>query len=167
MELYTLTIHEAAEKLKNGEITSRELTASVIDRIEMVEDKIDAFITIDKEGALAQADNADKAIADGNTGPLTGIPISIKDLICTSGTKTTCASKILENFVPTYDATVMTKLKKAGAVIVGKVNMDEFAMGSTNENSGFKPTKNPWNTDCIPGGSSGGSAASVAAQMCR
>ncbi len=166
MELYTLTIHEAAEKLNSGEITSRELTASVIKRIEKVENIIDAYITIDKNGALAQADLADKAIAAGNADPLTGIPISIKDLICTEGTRTTCASKILENFVPTYDATVMTKLKKAGAVIVGKVNMDEFAMGSTNENSGIKLTKNPWDTDCIPGGSSGGSAASVSAQMC-
>ncbi len=166
MELYTLTIHEAAEKLKNGEITSRQLTESVIERIQNVEDKIDAFITIDKDAALEQADIADNAIANGQSGPLTGIPLSIKDLICTEGLRTTCASKILDNFVPTYDATVMKKLKAAGAVIIGKVNMDEFAMGSTNENSGLKPTKNPWNTDCIPGGSSGGSAASVSAQMC-
>lgn len=166
MELYTLSIHEASEKLQSGEITSRQLTEAVLDRIESVETKIDAFLTIDRDGALAQADLADKAIQGGNAGPLTGIPISIKDLICTEGTRTTCASKILENFVPTYDATVMTKLKAAGAVIVGKVNMDEFAMGSTNENSGVKPTRNPWNTGCIPGGSSGGSAASVAARMC-
>lgn len=166
MELYRLTIHEALEKLKNKEITSRQLTASVLERIENVEDKIDAYITIDREGALRQADLADKAIEAGDIAPLSGIPLSIKDLICTEGTKTTCASKILENFIPTYDATVITKLKKAGAVIIGKVNMDEFAMGSTNENSGFKPTKNPWNTGCIPGGSSGGSAASVSAEMC-
>ncbi len=166
MELYELTIHEASEKLKNNEITSRQLTASVIERIASTEEKIDAYITIDKEGALKQADLADQAIAAGNISPLTGIPLSIKDLICTDGTRTTCASKILENFVPTYDATVITKLKKAGAVIIGKVNMDEFAMGSTNENSGFKPTKNPWDTNCIPGGSSGGSAASVSAEMC-
>lgn len=166
MELYKLTIHEAVEKLKNKEITSKQLTTSVLERIEIVEEKIDAYISIDKEGALKQAELADKAIEEGKTGPLTGIPLSIKDLICTEGTKTTCASKILENFVPTYDATVITKLKEAGAIIVGKVNMDEFAMGSTNENSGYKPTKNPWDTNCIPGGSSGGSAASVSAEMC-
>ncbi len=166
MELYKLTIHEASEKLKNKEITSKQLTTSVIERIESIEEKIDAYITIDKEGALKQADIADQTIAAGNIDSLTGIPLSIKDLICTDGTRTTCASKILENFVPAYDATVITKLKKAGAVIIGKVNMDEFAMGSTNENSSFKPTKNPWNTNCIPGGSSGGSAASVSAEMC-
>lgn len=166
MELYQLSIHEAAEKLKNKEITSRQLTESFLNRIEAIEDKIDAFLTIDKDAALKQADLADKAIETGNIKPLTGIPVSVKDLICTEGTKTTCASKILENFVPTYDATVVSKLKDAGAVIIGKVNMDEFAMGSTNENSGFKPTKNPWDTNCIPGGSSGGSAASVSAEMC-
>ena len=166
MELYKLTIHEAVEKLKNKEITSKQLTTSILERIENVEEKIDAYISIDKEGALKQAELADKAIEEGKIGPLTGIPLSIKDLICTEGTRTTCASKILENFVPTYDATVITKLKEAGAIIVGKVNMDEFAMGSTNENSGFKSTKNPWDINCIPGGSSGGSAASVSAEMC-
>jgi aspartyl-tRNA(Asn)/glutamyl-tRNA(Gln) amidotransferase subunit A len=166
MTLYTLSIQEAADKLKSKEISSRELTASVFDRIARVDDSVRAYITLDQETAMAQADLADKAIAKGTAGPLTGIPLSIKDLICTRGLKTTCASKILKNFVPTYDATVMEKLRAQGAVILGKVNMDEFAMGSTTENSGFQITTNPWNPECSPGGSSGGSAASVSADMC-
>lgn len=166
MKLYELTIHEASELLKKKEITSRELTRSVLDRIKDVENKIGAYITIDEEKALAQADQADLRISNGTSVDLTGIPLSIKDLICTEGTLTTCASKILKNFIPTYDATVIKKLKDTGAVFAGKVNMDEFAMGSTTEHSGFKTTHNPWDLECTPGGSSGGSAASVAADMC-
>ncbi len=166
MQLHTLTISEAHTLLKKKEISSKELTRAVLDRISAVEKDINAYITITGENALIEAEKADQAIASGNITPLTGIPLSIKDLICTKNIKTTCASKILENFIPPYDATVIKKLKNAGAVITGKVNMDEFAMGSSTENSGFKTTHNPWNLKMIPGGSSGGSAASVAASMC-
>ncbi|MBW2740226.1 MAG: Asp-tRNA(Asn)/Glu-tRNA(Gln) amidotransferase subunit GatA, partial [Deltaproteobacteria bacterium] len=166
MNLYELTIHEAHNLLKNREISSQELTKSVLDRVESVEPRVGAYITVAGETAMAQAELADKAIAEGNITPLTGIPLAIKDLICTKDLRTTCASKILENFVPPYDAFAIKKLKKAGAVIVGKVNMDEFAMGSSTEHSGIKLTNNPWNLSYIPGGSSGGSAAAVAADMC-
>ncbi len=166
MKLHELTIHEAQELLGSGEISSRELTVAVMDRIEAVEEKVDAYITVDREGALERADAADKEIAAGDVKPLTGIPLAVKDLICTKGLRTTCASKILENFVPPYDAGVTRKLRESGAVITGKLNMDEFAMGSSNENSAFKGTRNPWDPSRIPGGSSGGSAASVAADMC-
>ncbi|MDM8516850.1 Asp-tRNA(Asn)/Glu-tRNA(Gln) amidotransferase subunit GatA [Desulfobacterales bacterium HSG16] len=166
MNLYELTIKEAASLLGKKEISSKELTRSVIDRINAVENKIDAFITITEELAMKQAEEADAAISKGDIMPLTGIPMAVKDLLCLKGIKTTCGSKFLENFVPPYNATVMEKLQKQGAVIVGKLNMDEFAMGSTNENSGFKPVRNPWDLSRIPGGSSGGSAASVAADMC-
>ncbi|MBU1170297.1 MAG: Asp-tRNA(Asn)/Glu-tRNA(Gln) amidotransferase subunit GatA [Proteobacteria bacterium] len=166
MTLYNLSIHDAAERLRKKEISSRELTLSVLERIAKTDTKVKAYITLNEDQALAQADQADQAISKGIARPLTGIPLSIKDLICTQGLLTTCASKILENFVPTYDATVIEKLKAQGAVILGKVNMDEFAMGSTTEHSGFKITANPWNLDHTPGGSSGGSAASVAADMC-
>lgn len=166
MTLYDLSIHEAAERLKKKDISSRELTVSVLERIARVDDRVQAYITVDRDQALARADQADQLLARGEGGLLTGIPLSIKDLICTRGLRTTCASRMLETFIPTYDATVIEKLKKEGAVIVGKVNMDEFAMGSTTENSGFQVTSNPWNLDHSPGGSSGGSAASVAAGMC-
>ncbi len=166
MKLYELTISEAHRLLKNREISSQELTDAVINRIGAVDDRIGAFITVSKEMALEQADQADRMIADGQCQALTGIPLGIKDLICTQDVATTCGSKILENFVPPYDATVIRKLKAAGAVIVGKLNMDEFAMGSSTENSGLKITRNPWDTERIPGGSSGGSAAAVAADMC-
>ena len=166
MNLYALTLSDAHELLKSKEITSVELTRAVLDRIRNVEPKVDAFINVTEETALEQAKAADAAIAKGDITPLTGIPIAIKDLICTNGIPTTCASKILEGFIPPYDATVITRLKKANAVFIGKTNMDEFAMGSSNEHSGFKITKNPWNTDHVPGGSSGGSAAAVAADMC-
>ena len=166
MDLHKLTIHEAQDLLKNKEISSQELTQAVFDRIDHVEPSVDAYISVTKDIALAQAETADKAISENNIQPLTGIPVAIKDLICTKGVKTTCASKILENFIPPYDATVMDKLNAAGAVMVGKVNMDEFAMGSSTENSGLKVTKNPWKLSHVPGGSSGGSAAAVAADMC-
>jgi aspartyl-tRNA(Asn)/glutamyl-tRNA(Gln) amidotransferase subunit A len=166
MTLYDLSIHDAAERLKRKDLSSRELTQAVLDRIDQVDQTVRAYITVDRERALAEAEAADQMLSQGAGGPLTGIPLSIKDLICTRGLRTTCASKMLDRFVPTYDATVIEKLRQAGAVIVGKVNMDEFAMGSTTEHSGFQITTNPWHADHSPGGSSGGSAASVAAGMC-
>jgi aspartyl-tRNA(Asn)/glutamyl-tRNA(Gln) amidotransferase subunit A len=166
LELYELTIGEAHQLLKDKKISAGELTRAVLDRIDAIDDSIGAFITVPRELAMQQADQADRMIADGKCAGLTGIPLGIKDLICTRNLRTTCGSKILDNFVPPYDATVIRKLKGAGAVIVGKLNMDEFAMGSSTENSGFKITRNPWDLSRIPGGSSGGSAAAVAADMC-
>ena len=166
MKLYELTISQAAALLGQHQFTSQELTRAVLDRIHAVEDRVGAFITINDELAMIQAATADQILAEGKGSALTGIPLAIKDLICTQGVRTTCASRILENFIPPYDATVIQKLKAAGAVLVGKVNMDEFAMGSSTENSAFKITHNPWDLSRIPGGSSGGSAAAVAADMC-
>ncbi len=165
-QLHQLTITQAYSLLRSKEITSRELTRSVLDRIARINSKVNAFITICEDSAMARAAMADERIQSGNGGPLTGIPISVKDVLCTRGIRTTCASKILEDFVPPYDAAVVEKLNNAGTVMVGKVNMDEFAMGSSNENSGFMITKNPWDVSRIPGGSSGGSAVSVSADMC-
>jgi aspartyl-tRNA(Asn)/glutamyl-tRNA(Gln) amidotransferase subunit A len=152
--------------LKAKEISSVELTRAVLDRIEAVEDKIAAFITVTRDNAMAAAENADQAIAQGRISALTGIPLGIKDVLCTRGVRTTCGSRILENFTPPYDAYVMQRLNAQQAVVVGKLNMDEFAMGSTTEHSAFHATKNPWDVRRIPGGSSGGSAAAVAADMC-
>lgn len=166
MKLYELTIKEAHELLKKREISSQELTMAVLDRIKAVDEKVGAFITVSGESAMREAEVADRAIAKGDVNILTGIPVAVKDLICTKGIRTTCGSRILENFIPPYDATVIKRLKKAGSVIVGKLNMDEFAMGSSTENSGIKLTHNPWDPERIPGGSSGGSAAAVAAGMC-
>jgi len=166
MDLHELTIHEAQDLLSSKKISAKELTQAIIERTTSVEPSVEAYITVTEDIALAQAEAADKAISEKDIHPLTGIPVAVKDLICTKGVKTTCASQILENFVPPYDATVMDKLNAAGAVMVGKVNMDEFAMGSSTENSGIKVTKNPWNLSHVPGGSSGGSAAAVAADMC-
>jgi aspartyl-tRNA(Asn)/glutamyl-tRNA(Gln) amidotransferase subunit A len=166
VKLYELTIEEAHRVLKTKEISSVELTQAVLDRIKAVEGKVDAFITITEETAMQQAKEADRKIADGHCGSLTGIPLAVKDVICTRGTQTTCASRILENFIPPYHATVIAKLRQEGAVVLGKTNMDEFAMGSSTENSGFKNTRNPWDLSRVPGGSSGGSAAAVAADMC-
>ncbi len=144
-------------------MSSVELTRACLERISQLEPKVHAMITLTDELALKQAQKADELIATGDSNPLTGIPVLIKDIICTKGIKTTCASKMLENFVPPYDATVVEKLNQCGAVIVGKSNMDEFAMGSSTENSAFFPTYNPWDLSRVPGGSSGGSAAAVAA----
>ncbi len=166
MQLYELTITEAHQLLKNKEVSSKELTRAVLDRIAAIDGKIDAFITVSEENAIEQADQADALLAGGCATALTGIPLGIKDLMCIRTMATTCGSQILKNFIPPYDATVIKKLKDAGAVIVGKLNMDEFAMGSSTENSGVKITRNPWDTSRIPGGSSGGSAAAVAADMC-
>lgn len=166
MELYALTIHKLKELLAKKEISAVALCQSVLGRIERVEDTIGAYITLDKENVLEQAAVADQHINEGKGGPLCGIPISVKDVLCTKGLRTTCGSKILESFIPPYDATVVEKMKAAGAVIVGKTTMDEFAMGSSNENCAYGVPKNPWNTQCICGGSSGGSAASVAADEC-
>ncbi|RLA94602.1 MAG: Asp-tRNA(Asn)/Glu-tRNA(Gln) amidotransferase GatCAB subunit A [Deltaproteobacteria bacterium] len=166
MELYSLTIHEAHNRLKKKEISSVELTKAILERIESIDSRIKAYITLTPEQALQKAREADKMIARGEITPLTGIPLAIKDILCTKGVRTTCASKILENFIPVYDATVISNIKRAGAVILGKVNLDEFAMGSSTENSYFGPTRNPWKLNTVPGGSSGGSAAAVAADEC-
>lgn len=164
MNLYELTAHELSDKLKAKEVSSTEITKSVIERIENVENKVESYITKTHELALETAKIVDKKISDGEEiAPLEGIPMAIKDNICTDGIKTTCASKMLENFVPPYDAFVAKKLKEINAPVLGKLNMDEFAMGSSTENSYFKKTKNPYNLDKVPGGSSGGSAAAVCA----
>ncbi len=166
MELCQLTAYQLHEMLMRKEVTSREITESVLKRIAKVEDRIHAFITLTPDVARQQAALADARIQKGEITPLTGIPLAIKDLICTQGVRTTCGSHILENYIPPYDATVIEKLKAAGAVLVGKANMDEFAMGSSTENSFFGPTRNPWDLERIPGGSSGGAAAAVAAGEC-
>ncbi|MDL2275096.1 Asp-tRNA(Asn)/Glu-tRNA(Gln) amidotransferase subunit GatA [Desulfosarcina sp. OttesenSCG-928-G10] len=166
MNLSELTLEQAIHGLRAKTFSATEITRAVLDRIAAVDEKVGAWLTVDENGAMAQAEAADQRLAGRDAAPLTGIPIGIKDLICTQGLRTTCASKMLETFVPPYDATVVEKLKTAGAIIVGKLNMDEFAMGSTTEHSAFKITRNPWNLDRIPGGSSGGSAAAVAAGMC-
>ena len=161
-KLCQLTIHEAHELLKRREISSVELTKATLERIAEVEDKIHACVTVTEDMALKQAEEADGCIRNGNITSLAGVPVLIKDVICTKGIRTTCSSKMLENFVPPYDATVMKKLKAQKAVILGKGNMDEFAMGSSTEHSAFFPTHNPWNLNYVPGGSSGGPAAAVA-----
>ena len=164
MRLYEKPAHVLHDMLVNKEITAVALTEDVLERIDEVEGDVKAYLTITRDEALAQAKSVDEKIAKGEEiSFLEGIPGAIKDNICTKGIKTTCASKILEHFVPPYDATAMTKIKAQNPVILGKLNMDEFAMGGSTENSAYHPTCNPWNTDCVPGGSSGGSAASVAA----
>ena len=157
------TIHKANHLLKTGQISSVELTKLALERINQVEPRIKALITLNEQTALKQAETADKLIADGQINSLTGIPAIIKDNMCTKDIKTTCSSRMLESFVPPYNATVIDKLNAAGVIVLGKANMDEFAMGSSTENSAFFTTHNPWDLDRVPGGSSGGSAACVAA----
>jgi aspartyl-tRNA(Asn)/glutamyl-tRNA(Gln) amidotransferase subunit A len=165
-ELYTLSIHEAGELLRQRKISSVELTQAHLDRIRAVEPKVKAFTLVTDDLAMKQAREADRRLASGeNVHPLTGIPIAIKDVICTKDITTTAGSRMLENFKPPYDAAVMERLHATGIVMVGKTNMDEFAMGSSTEHSAFFPTRNPWDLERTPGGSSGGSAAAVAAGM--
>jgi aspartyl-tRNA(Asn)/glutamyl-tRNA(Gln) amidotransferase subunit A len=158
-----LTIGQAHQLLKTKQISSLELTRSTLERLHSVEPRVKALVTLTEELALKQAERADQMIAHGQITPLTGVPGVIKDNICTRGVKTTCSSRMLENFVPPYQATVVNKLDAVGMVMIGKANMDEFAMGSSTENSAFFTTHNPWDLERVPGGSSGGSAASVAA----
>jgi aspartyl-tRNA(Asn)/glutamyl-tRNA(Gln) amidotransferase subunit A len=163
VELCQSTIHEAGELLARQEISSLELTHAVLERIKEVDGNVRAFVTLTEDLALHQAKASDQRIQKGDATPLTGIPALIKDNICTKGVRTTCSSRMLEGFIPPYDATVMEKLNASGIVMVGKANMDEFAMGSSCEHSAFFPTHNPWDLSRVPGGSSGGSAAAVAA----
>ena len=165
MELHTLTIHQLHHLLKQRTVSSREATEAFLARIETTDSRINAFITVVADHALAAADAADRRIADGDCAPLTGIPLALKDIFLTEGVRTTCASRMLQEFIAPYDATAWARLKKQGAVLLGKLNQDEFAMGSSSENSAFGPTRNPWDIERIPGGSSGGSAAAIAAQQ--
>ena len=167
MSLMQLTAVELGKKIKAGEVSVVEATEAALNAIEAKEDKVNSFVTVDREGALKQAKEVQKKIDAGElASPLAGVPVAIKDNMCTEGLLTTCSSKILGNFVPTFTSEAVLNLQKAGAVILGKTNMDEFAMGSTTETSAFGETKNPWNTEHVPGGSSGGSCAAVAAGEC-
>ncbi|MDH5408532.1 MAG: Asp-tRNA(Asn)/Glu-tRNA(Gln) amidotransferase subunit GatA [Gammaproteobacteria bacterium] len=163
--MYQMTIAELAAGLKSGQFSSEELTQSYLQRIKQYDPELNSYITVLEEQALAQAKAADQRLASGTAGPLTGIPLAQKDIFCTNGVKTSCGSKMLDNFISPYDATVIEKFNAAGAVMLGKTNMDEFAMGSSNETSFYGAVKNPWNTKAVPGGSSGGSAAAVAARL--
>ncbi|MBI4217066.1 MAG: Asp-tRNA(Asn)/Glu-tRNA(Gln) amidotransferase subunit GatA [Chloroflexi bacterium] len=165
-ELVGLTAHQAARLLARREVSAVELTRAVLERIGAVDGKVRAFVTATPDLALEQARLADERLQAGERGPLLGVPAAIKDVICTKGVRTTCSSRMLEGFVPPYDAHVMNRLYQAGLVMVGKTNLDEFAMGSSTENSAFFPTHNPWDVTRVPGGSSGGSAAAVAADEC-
>ena len=165
MALHTKSLSELAAGLENGEFTSVEVTQSLLDRIATHDDKLNALITVTGDAALAAAEKADADRAAGNAGVLNGLPLIHKDIFCTRGVKTSCGSKMLDNFVSPYNATVVERMAAAGAVMLGKSNMDEFAMGSSNETSFYGPVKNPWDLECSPGGSSGGSAASVAARF--
>jgi aspartyl-tRNA(Asn)/glutamyl-tRNA(Gln) amidotransferase subunit A len=164
-DLHTGTLTQLAASLRARKFSSVELVTALLARIERAQGTLNAFISVTREPALAAAAAADRALAAGSGGALTGVPIAHKDIFCTRGVRTTCGSRMLENFVSPYDATVVAKLQGAGAVMLGKTNMDEFAMGSSNENSYFGPVRNPWNPRLVPGGSSGGSAAAVAARL--
>ena len=166
MELYQLTVHELRNLLDRGETSAAEVTGSIYERIRKLDPKVSAYLSLAEEMAMEEARSWDKRGFGDTTKPLAGVPLAVKDVICTKGIRTTCGSNILANFVPPYDSTVAHKLKDAGGILLGKTNMDEFAMGSSNENSAFGPTRNPWDLDRIPGGSSGGSAAAVAADQC-
>jgi aspartyl-tRNA(Asn)/glutamyl-tRNA(Gln) amidotransferase subunit A len=163
--LTDLSGHEAQELLERGETSSEELTRAYLERIDAVDGRIKAFVTVTADVALDQARSADERRRHGERGPLLGIPMALKDVLCTRGIRTTCSSRMLEQFVPIQDGTVPRRLREAGAVLLGKTNMDEFAMGSSTENSAFFPTRNPWDLERVPGGSSGGSAAAVAARL--
>ena len=164
--LYSLSISELAPLLARREVSPVEVTEQFLERIQRVDGQLNSYLTVDAEGARTQAREAEGRLGRGEATPLTGTPLALNDVLTTKGLRTTCGSKILDNFVPPFDATVCAKLREAGAVFLGKVNMDEFAMGSSTENSAFGPTHNPWDRDYIPGGSSGGSAAAVAADLC-
>ena len=167
MDIMSLTAVELGKKIKAKEISVTEATQAYLDQIEKVENDVHSYVTIDKEGALKRAGEVQKMIDDGTLlSPLAGVPVAIKDNMCMKGMRTTCSSKILENFVPTFTSEAVLNLEKAGAVIIGKTNMDEFAMGSTTETSYYGVTRNPWNLEHVPGGSSGGSCAAVAAGEC-
>ena len=167
MSILSMTAVELAAAIKKREVTVKEAVEAVLDNIEKKEDTYHCYVTVDREGALKQAEEIQKKIDDGTLrGPLAGVPVAIKDNMCTEGLLTTCSSKILYNFVPTFTSEAVLNLQKAGAVILGKTNMDEFAMGSTTETSAYGVTRNPWNPEHVPGGSSGGSAAAVAAEEC-
>jgi aspartyl-tRNA(Asn)/glutamyl-tRNA(Gln) amidotransferase subunit A len=163
--MHTKTIAELSRSLAEGEFSSEELTRAYLERIEKLDGQVNSYITVTADVALAAAKEADAQRKAGNTRALTGIPIAQKDIFCTNGVKTSCGSKMLDNFIAPYDATVVNKFKQAGAVMLGKTNMDEFAMGSSNETSYYGPVKNPWDAAAVPGGSSGGSAAAVAARL--
>lgn len=163
--VHELTLAELGRGLRNGDFSSREIVTALLERIERSQSALNAFISITADKALEEADAADKALASGTAGPLTGLPIAHKDIFCTEGVRTTCGSRMLDNFVSPYDATVVQRLKAAGVVMLGKTNMDEFAMGSSNETSYYGPVHNPWDTSRSPGGSSGGSVAAVAARL--
>ncbi len=162
-ELWQLSVTRASQLLADRETSSVELTESLLQRITDVDGRLSSYITVTAGAARQQAETADRLIAAGESGPLTGIPMQVKDLLCTSGVPTTCGSRMLAEYVPVYDATVVARLREQGAVLLGKGNMDEFGMGSSTENSAFFPTRNPWDVEKVPGGSSGGSAAAVAA----
>jgi len=165
MSLHEKSLRELSQDLHAKKISSVELTQHYLDRISQYDQTLNCFVTVVAEHAMAQAQAADARLASGNTDALTGVPIAQKDIFCTNGIKTSCGSKMLDNFVSPYDATVVDKMNQQGVVMLGKLNMDEFAMGSSNETSFYGPVKNPWNTECVPGGSSGGSAAAVAARL--
>ena len=167
MSLTSLTALELGKKIRAGQVSAEEAVKDALLQIRKKEPDIHSFVTIDEEGARRTAREIQQKISDGScTGPLAGVPVAIKDNLCTKGLLTTCSSKMLSGFVPTYTAEAVERLKQAGAVILGKTNMDEFAMGSTTETSFYGPTKNPWNRNHVPGGSSGGSCAAVAAEQC-